>query len=61
MFFFKGVYEGIFELKRDDAFSVLLNKMLVGGLSGSSTMLIVFPLDFARTRITANVMQKDQS
>lgn len=26
--------------------------MLIGGLSGSSSMIFVFPLDFLRTRIS---------
>ena len=33
----------------------LLQKMLIGGLAGNCTMCIVYPLDFARTRLGVDV------
>ena len=33
--------------------------MLIGGLSGASSMIFVFPLDFLRTRISVFYEKKD--
>lgn len=56
-FGFKDFYKGIF-VKSDANVSpkkFLLENVMAGGSAGASCMMIVYPLDFARTRMGADV------
>lgn len=58
MFGFHEFYKKVFPLpdKQDPKF--LVHNMVLGGLSGCSSMIFVYPLDLLRTRITCEVSQK---
>lgn len=52
-FAFKDAYNRLFNPwnKKDNPLKWSLGNLLAGGLAGSSSMTIVYPLDFARTRL----------
>ena len=52
-FAFKDAYNKLFNPynQRDSPFKWFLGNLLSGGLAGSSSMVLVYPLDFARTRL----------
>ena len=59
MFGFYEIYKRLIPERADDSHkNFLLKKMLIGGLSGSSSMIFIFPLDLLRTRITVEVSEK---
>ena len=56
MFGFLELYKKTFPLKENATKAQFLyHKMLLGGMAGSSSMIIIFPLDFLRTRISVEV------
>jgi solute carrier family 25 (adenine nucleotide translocator) protein 4/5/6/31 len=52
-FAFKDAYNKIFNPynQRDSPFKWFLGNLFSGGMAGSTSMVIVYPLDFARTRL----------
>jgi len=56
-FAFKDTYKSIFvrHSPKTDKFMFFLENLACGGAAGASSLLIVYPLDFARTRLAADV------
>jgi solute carrier family 25 (adenine nucleotide translocator) protein 4/5/6/31 len=55
-FMFKDFYRGYLERPRSAGFwPCLLGNMASGGASGATSLLVVYPLDFARTRLAMDV------
>jgi len=51
-FMFKDFYKGYLEQPRSAGFALcLLGNMASGGAAGATSLLVVYPLDFARTRL----------
>lgn len=51
-FMFKDFYKGYLEQPRSAGFAMcLLGNMASGGAAGATSLLVVYPLDFARTRL----------
>jgi len=52
-FAFKDAYQKLFNPynQKTDPFKWALGNILAGGMAGSSSMVLVYPLDFARTRL----------
>lgn len=54
-FMFKDFYKGFFERPRSDGFiPCLLGNVASGGAAGATSLLVVYPLDFARTRLAVD-------
>jgi solute carrier family 25 (adenine nucleotide translocator) protein 4/5/6/31 len=55
-FAFKDFYKQYFEYPRSAGFwKCLLGNMASGGAAGATSLLVVYPLDFARTRLAVDV------
>jgi len=55
-FMFKDFYKQYLERPRSDGFwPCLLGNMASGGAAGATSLLVVYPLDFARTRLAVDV------
>ena len=56
-FAFKDTYKALFvrHSPKTDKFLFFLENLACGGAAGASSLLIVYPLDFARTRLAADV------
>jgi solute carrier family 25 (adenine nucleotide translocator) protein 4/5/6/31 len=55
-FMFKDFYKGYLEQPRSAGFAMcLLGNMASGGAAGATSLLVVYPLDFARTRLAMDV------
>jgi solute carrier family 25 (adenine nucleotide translocator) protein 4/5/6/31 len=55
-FMFKDFYKGYLEQPRSAGFVMcLLGNMASGGAAGATSLLVVYPLDFARTRLAMDV------
>jgi solute carrier family 25 (adenine nucleotide translocator) protein 4/5/6/31 len=55
-FMFKDLYKGYLEQPRSAGFLLcLLGNMASGGAAGATSLLVVYPLDFARTRLAMDV------
>jgi len=56
-FAFKDTYKQMFvrHSPKTDKFMFFLENLACGGAAGASSLLIVYPLDFARTRLAADV------
>lgn len=56
-FSFKSVFAKRFKKydKEKEKFKFLMTNMIVGGLAGASALLILYPMDFARTRMGVDV------
>lgn len=55
-FAFKDFYKQFFERPRSDGFWwCLLGNMASGGAAGATSLAVVYPLDFARTRLAVDV------
>jgi len=51
-FMFKDLYKGYLEQPRSAGFALcLLGNMASGGAAGATSLMVVYPLDFARTRL----------
>jgi len=60
-FMFKDLYKGYLEQPRSAGFVLcLLGNMASGGAAGATSLLVVYPLDFARTRLAMDVGQGKQ-
>jgi len=60
-FMFKDFYKQYLERPRSDGFwPCLMGNMASGGAAGATSLLVVYPLDFARTRLAVDV-GKDKS
>jgi solute carrier family 25 (adenine nucleotide translocator) protein 4/5/6/31 len=60
-FMFKDFYKGYLEQPRSAGFAMcLLGNMASGGAAGATSLLVVYPLDFARTRLAADVGKAGQ-
>lgn len=59
-FMFKDFYKGYLERPRSAGFwPCLLGNMASGGAAGATSLLVVYPLDFARTRLAVDVGKGD--
>jgi solute carrier family 25 (adenine nucleotide translocator) protein 4/5/6/31 len=58
-FAFKDTYKTVFcpYNPKTDPFKFFLGNMASGGAAGATSLLFVYPLDFARTRLAADVKQ----
>jgi len=55
-FMFKDFYKQYFEYPRSAGFAwCLLGNMMSGGAAGATSLTVVYPLDFARTRLAVDV------
>jgi len=55
-FMFKDLYRKWFGRPRSDGFLIcLLSNVASGGAAGATSLLVVYPLDFARTRLAVDV------
>jgi len=55
-FAFKDFYRGYLERPRSDGFFMcLMGNMASGGAAGATSLCVVYPLDFARTRLAVDV------
>lgn len=55
-FMFKERYKALFPAKKTDSFQWRLTaNVMAGGLAGATSSLVVYPLDFARTRLAVDV------
>merc|ERR1711920_638801 len=55
-FMFKARYKAIFEAPKDASFGRrLAGNVASGGAAGATSLLFVYPLDFARTRLAMDV------
>ena len=56
-FFFKDIYLYylVYKDKKNHPYRWYLWNLVAGGLAGATATSIVYPLDFARTRMTADV------
>jgi len=55
-FMFKDFYKQYLERPRSDGFwPCLMGNMASGGAAGATSLLVVYPLDFARTRLAVDV------
>jgi len=55
-FMFKDLYKGYLEQPRSAGFLMcLLGNMASGGAAGATSLMVVYPLDFARTRLAMDV------
>jgi len=59
-FAFKDVYKDMFMkgVKKDDFWRFFLGNLASGGAAGASSLCFVYPLDFARTRLAADIGKK---
>lgn len=56
MFGFLEIFKKIIPINQNDNHKTfLLKNMLIGGMSGSASMMFIFPLDLLRTRYTCEV------
>mmetsp|Transcript_30571 Transcript_30571/g.76717 ORF Transcript_30571/g.76717 Transcript_30571/m.76717 type:complete len:301 (+) Transcript_30571:238-1140(+) len=61
-FAFKDLYKQWFSVKRSEGFwKCLLGNVASGGLAGATSLLVVYPLDFARTRLAVDVGNNPES
>jgi solute carrier family 25 (adenine nucleotide translocator) protein 4/5/6/31 len=59
-FMFKDFYKQYLEQPRSSGFFMcLMGNMASGGAAGATSLLVVYPLDFARTRLAMDVGGKD--
>lgn len=60
-FAFKDMYKKIFcpYDKRKEPFMFFLGNMASGGAAGATSLMFVYPLDFARTRLAMDVKKKE--
>merc|ERR1711916_27139 len=55
-FMFKERYKKIFKVEKDASFGMrLYSNVAAGGLAGATSLCVVYPLDFARTRLAVDV------
>jgi len=55
-FMFKERYKQIFKVEKDASFGMrLYSNVASGGAAGATSLLVVYPLDFARTRLAVDV------
>ncbi len=56
----KDVFKKVIKVKnpKQNKFKYLMASMLSGGLAGGCTISIVFPLDFARTKLSTDMLSK---
>jgi len=54
---FNDFFKGIFPKKNKDTefFQYMFNNLMAGGLGGATSMVICYPLDFARTRLASDL------
>src|SRR5687768_3712803 len=59
-FMFKDFYKQYLERPRSEGFMMcLLGNMASGGAAGATSLAVVYPLDFARTRLAVDVGKGD--
>jgi len=58
-FMFKEKYKKLFKTSSQDFFPRLASNVASGGAAGATSLLVVYPLDFARTRLAVDVGKGD--
>merc|ERR1712137_367598 len=58
-FMFKEKYKKLFAVESKEFFPRLFSNVASGGAAGATSLLVVYPLDFARTRLAVDVGKGD--